>query len=204
MDSKLAVKQFRELRKFAKKTDMRLAAEGWNQPWKILIATIMSAQTRDEVTIDVATKLFRRFGTPAKMGDAKLSEIEGVMKSINYFRNKSKNIKGACKIIAKDGLPETIEGLVKLPGVGRKTANVFLVEIGAKKAIAVDTHVYRISHKMGWTSGKTPEKVEVELEELFPKRYWSDLNSTLVRFGKGYGTSRKQEDEILKGIKNLF
>jgi len=201
MDSKKAISEFRELRKFAKKTNMRLAAEGWNKPWKILIATIMSAQTRDEVTIDVAKKLFRKFGTPGKLGAAKLSEIEKVMNSINYFKTKSKNIKETCTIIAKDGLSKKIDGLVKLPGVGRKTANVFLTEIRVKKAIAVDTHVYRISHKLGWARGNTADKVEVELENLFPKRMWNDINPTLVRFGKEYGRSRRREDEILNGIK---
>ncbi len=201
MDSKRAVKEFRAIKKYSDRTNIRLAAEGWNRPWKILIATIMSAQTRDEVTINVATKLFRKFRTPKKMGEAKLSEIKEVMKSINYFKTKSKNIKGTCKIIAKKGLPNNLEDLVKLPGVGRKTANVFLTEIGKKQAIGVDTHVYRISHKMKWSNGKTPNKVEEDLEKLFPKRYWKKINSTLVRFGKEYGRSRKKEDEILRGIK---
>jgi endonuclease III len=203
MDSKRAVKEYREIAKFSKKTNMRLAAEGWNKPWKILIATIMSAQTRDEVTIEVATKLFREFGTPKKLGEAKLDDIEKILKRINYFRTKSKNIIGACMMIAEDGLGESLEDLIKLPGVGRKTANVFLTEIGLKKAIPVDTHVFRISHKMGWAKGNIPDKVEKELEELFPKSYWSKLNPTLVRFGKEYGRSKRQEDEILKSIKKM-
>jgi len=201
MNSKLAIKQFREISKFAKKTNMRLAAEGWDKPWKILVATIMSAQTRDEVTIEVATKLFNKFGTPKKMGEAKLSEIESIMKRINYYKTKSKNIKGSCLLIAKNGLSEDLEELIKLPGVGRKTANVFLTEIGKKPAIAVDTHVFRISHKMGWAKSNNRDKVEKELEELFPKKYWSKLNSGLVRFGKEYGRSKMQEDAILEGIR---
>ena len=201
MDSKLAVKQFKEIKKYSDKTNMRLAAEGWNKPWKVLIATIMSAQTRDEVTIKVATELFREFRTPAKLGKAKLGEIENIMKSINYFKTKARNIKETCKIIALNKLPNDVEGLVKLPGVGRKTANVFLTEIGKTQAVAVDTHVYRISHKMGWAKSNDRNKVEKELEELFPKIYWKTLNPTLVRFGKEYGRSKKQEDEILNRIK---
>lgn len=201
MDSKLAVKQFREIRKFAKKTNMRLAAEGWNRPWKTLVATIMSAQTRDEVTIKVATRLFDKFGTPAKLGAARLSEIEGVMKSINYYKTKSKNIKGTCSIIARKGLSHDIEGLIKLPGVGRKTANVYLSEVHNMDTIGVDTHLSYISRKLGWTKNKNPDKIEEDLRSLFPKVYRGKLNSVCVRFGKHY-RSKKIKDEILKSIKN--
>jgi endonuclease III len=201
MDSKQAISEFRAIGKFARKTDMRLAAEGWNRPWKILVATIMSAQTRDEVTINVATRLFRKFGTPKKMGDAKLVDIEGVMKSINYFRNKSKNIKGACAIIARDGLPRDVEGLVKLPGVGRKTANVYLAEVHNMDTIGVDTHLSYISRKLGWTKNIYPHKIEKDLKVLFPKAYRGKLNRACVRFGKHY-RSKKIKDKILGNIKN--
>ena len=106
--------------------------------------------------------------------------------------------------IPADGMSaKDINELIKLPGIGRKTANVFLTEIGKVHAIAVDTHVYRISKKLGWAKGNTPDKVERELYDLFPKRYWNSINPTLVRFGKGYGTSRKKEDEILEKIRSL-
>ena len=176
MDSKLAVKEFKEIEKFSKKTNIRLAAEEWDEHWKILVATMMSAQTRDEVTIVVATRLFVKFGTAKKLGDASLNEIEDLIKSINYFRTKARHIKETCSIIAEHGLADDLEGLVKLPGVGRKTANVFLTKIGVKQAIAVDTHVHRISHKMKWSDGKTPNKVEIDLEKLFPRKYWVSLN----------------------------
>ena len=94
-----------------------------------------------------------------------------------------------------------MDKLLKLPGVGRKTANVFLAEHG-KHALPVDTHVFYISRKLGWAKDKNPHKVEEELRTLFPKRYWNKINSTLVRFGKTH-TSRRQKDDLLNKIKNI-
>ena len=98
-------------------------------------------------------------------------------------------------------IPESIEKLIELPGVGRKTANVFLAEIG-KDTIGVDTHVSHISQKLGWTKHQKPAQIEKDLESLFPKKYWSKINETLVRFGKTY-TSRKEKDELLREIKKI-
>jgi endonuclease III len=203
MDKKTAIKQFKDIQKYSKKTNMRLAAEGWDSDWKTLIAILMSAQTRDETTIIIAEKLFKKFNTIKKIANAEISEIEKTIKSINYYKTKSKNIKSCAKEILKKGLTDNFEELIKLPGVGRKTANVFLTEYNKIKAIAVDTHVFRISRKMKWAKENNPEKVEKELNQLFPKRIWNQINPTLVRFGKAYGTNRKKEDDILEAIKKI-
>ena len=202
MNQKTALKQLKILAK--KPKEMRLAAESWSSDFQILISTVMSARTRDETTIPVAEKLFKKYPNSKKLSRAKLSEIQKTIRPVNFFRNKSKNIIACAKKIESDfkgKVPKTIESLISLPGVGRKTANVFLSEIG-KPGIGVDTHVSYISQKLGWTKNKNPHKIEKDLKELFPEKYWSIVNSTLVRFGKTH-TSRKQKDKILEEVRRV-
>ncbi|MBS3171783.1 endonuclease III [Candidatus Woesearchaeota archaeon] len=202
MDKKI-LKQLKELEKLGIK--MRLAAEEWDKPWKILIATIMSARTRDEVTIPVAEKLFNKYYTIEKLSKAKLSDIAKIIKPVNFYKNKSKNVLNCAKILNekyKGEVPLSIEELIELPGVGRKTANVFLSEIG-KLGLGIDTHVHYISNFLGWSKNKNPHKVEEDLKRLFPKKYWISVNPILVRFGKTY-TSRKQKNELLEKIKKII
>ena len=200
MNQKLALKQLKLLDKYGK--NMRLAAEKWSNEFQTLISIILSARTKDETTIKVGTALFKRYPTAKKLSKAKLKEIEKIIKPVNFYKNKSKNIINCAKVLVKEynsKVPESIEELIKLSGVGRKTANVFLAEEG-KDAIGVDTHVSYISQKLGWTKNKNPHKIEKDLEKLFPKNYWNKINETLVRFGKTY-TSRKEKDWILGEIK---
>ena len=200
MDQKRALKQLKFLTKDVK--DMRLAAEEWPNKFQTLISIIMSARTKDETTIKIARILFKKYGTPQKLAKASEKEIQKIIRPINFYRNKTKNIINCAKVLVKEHkskVPETIDELVKLPGVGRKTANVFLAEYGAD-SIGVDTHVSYISQKLEWTENKNPDKIEKDLETLFPKRKWRELNSTLVRFGKTH-TSRKQKDKLLESIK---
>ena len=202
MNPQTALKQLKILAK--KPKEMRLAAESWSSDFQILVSTIMSARTRDETTIPVAEKLFKKYPNSKKLSRAKLSEIQKTIRPVNFFRNKSKNIIACAKKIESDfkgKVPKTIESLISLPGVGRKTANVFLSEIG-KPGIGVDTHVSYISQKLGWTKNKNPHKIEKDLKELFPEKYWSIVNSTLVRFGKTH-TSRKQKDKILEEVRRV-
>jgi endonuclease-3 len=202
MNEKTALKQLKILEK--KSSDMRLAAESWGSDFEILISTIMSARTRDEVTIPTAEKLFKKFSTPKKLGNAKHLEIEKIIKPVNFYKNKTKNIIACAKEldkIYKGKIPLEINKLIKLPGVGRKTANVFLSEIG-ENAIGVDTHVSYISQKLGWTKNKKPEKIEEDLKKLFSKKHWGKVNSKLGRFGKTY-TSRKEKDRLLEEIIKL-
>jgi len=207
MNSKLAIHQLNALKKLVDKHEEkpRLAAEGWKKDWQTLIAIMLSAQTRDTKTIEVCNELFKKYTTPQKLGNAKIKEIENQINSINYYKTKAKHIKETAQILSKIKIPETIEELIKLPGVGRKTANVFLVEARNEAAIGVDTHVSRIAIKLGWTNKKFEDKegIEKDLEKLFPKKYWNSINYILVTFGQTYGRSRKQEDEIFEKIKKI-
>lgn len=199
--TKKAISQLKAIEKITKHDEMRLAAE-WprGNKYKTLIATILSAQTRDEITIKVCEKLFAKYNSAEKLGGARLSEIEKLIRAINYYKTKARNIKATAKLISRSGIPKEINGLLELPGVGRKVANVYLVEAHKADAIGVDTHVARISQKMGWTKNSNKHKIEKDLEKLFPKKYWRSINYILVRFGRLYWTKNRTEDEILKGI----
>ncbi len=202
MNSKIAVAQLKKLEKLVNKEEDvgRLAAEGWDEDWKCLIAIMLSAQTRDNMTIPVCNLLFTIYETPEKLAKANILEIEKYIKQVNYHKTKARNIKQTAKLISEKGIPLTVEKLIEFPGVGRKTANVFLAEAHGKDTIGVDTHVARLSQKLDWTKNETPEKIEKDLENLFPKEYWNSLNHILVRFGQTFGRSRKREDELLKEI----
>lgn len=193
-----AVKQLKALGKLAPK-EMRLAAE-WSKDWQVLISTILSAQTKDETTIRICEVLFERYGSPEKLSNATINNIKEIIRPINYHKTKAKNIKATAKLISKQGIPETVNELIKLPGVGRKTANVFLAEYHKKQTIGVDTHVSFISQYLGWSENKHPHKIEKDLEILFPKKYWNSVNYILVRFGREY--NRKKQKEILDKLKD--
>lgn len=191
-----AIKQLGLLK--SKSSKMRLAAEKWDSPWKTLIAISLSAQSRDETTITIATKLFEKYSSLEKLANAKYADVLFVLKSLNYNKTKTANIIACAKMLQKeyDGIvPLDFDKLITLPGVGRKTANVFLSEYGFE-AIGVDTHAAYISKKLNWTKNKVPEKIEMDLRQLFPKKQWKKINPILVRFGKTY-TSKKEKDKIL-------
>ena len=199
------IRQLNKLRELSKKSpEIRLAAEEWKNPYEILFSTILSARTRDEITIPTAEKLFVKYPNIQSLSNAKLNSVKRIIKSVNFYKNKSRNIIFCAKEIQikySGEIPLKIDKLVQLPGVGRKTANVFLSELG-KNTIGVDTHVSYISRKLGWSKNNHPHKIEKDLEKLFPKRYWGNLNSILVRFGKIH-SSRKKKEEILKQIKKI-
>jgi endonuclease III len=204
MNSKTAVKQLKSLERYTSDKEMRLAAE-WNFDWKILIATILSAQTRDEKTIEICEILFKKYPTLISFSKASTKSVQKIIRPINYYKTKSKHILETAKIINKKGIPTSIEELLELPGVGRKVANVYLAEAKKADAIGVDTHVRRISRKLGWTKNKNPHKIEKDLEKLFPKKHWRSINYIVVRFGRTYWSKGKKgkEDEILKKIRIL-
>jgi endonuclease-3 len=202
MDKKRALKQLNILGKNG--SEMRLAAESWKNDFERLISIILSARTRDEITIPIATKLFNKYPSAKKLANAKLIDIEKIIKPINFYKNKSKNIIACSNQLVKnynEKIPKDQKELEKLSGVGIKTANVFLNEVGIP-AIGVDTHVSYISQKLGWTKNKNPKKIGEDLMNLFPQKYWNKVNSTLVRFGKTH-TSRKEKDKLLEEIKNV-
>lgn len=183
---------------------MRLAGEKWDRDWKTLIAISMSAQSRDEVTIKIATLLFEKYPTLEALSKAKYKDVLEIFKSLNYNKSKAKNVIECAKQLAGDfrgKVPIEIDKLLTLRGVGRKTANVFLAEKGFA-AIGVDTHLAYISQQLGWTKHKNPDKIEQDLLALFPRTYWGKINPTLVRFGKTY-VGRKKKSKLLKEIKSI-
>ncbi len=208
INQKTAIQQLKEIKKYVDKDakELRLAAE-WEEDWKILIATILSAQTRDELTIDVCeNKLFKKYKNLRRLANGKLSEIRKIIRQINYYKTKARNIRESAKIVVekyKGKIPENIEELLELPGVGRKVANVYLVAAHNADAIGIDTHCARISRKLGWTKNKNPHKIEKDLEKLFPRRYWNSINWILVRFGRTYWTKKRDEDAVLDKIRRV-
>ena len=157
------------------------------RPFRILIATILSARTKDENTTKAADKLFKLYGTPQKLAKAKVRDVEKVIKSVGFYHVKSKRIIEVANLILSKyngKVPADIDKLVDMPGVGRKTANCVLVYAFEKPAIPVDTHVHRISNRLGLVDTKTPEETEMALRGKIPKKYWLDINNTFVMYGQ--------------------
>lgn len=156
-------------------------------PLSILIGTILSARTRDENTSAVVKKLFSKYRTSHALANAKLSDVEKIIKSTGFYHVKAKRIMEVASIIDSKysgRVPETLEELLELPGVGRKTANCVLVYAFDKPAIPVDTHVHRISNRLGLVRTKTPEETEIELMQKIPKNHWIRINDTFVMYGQ--------------------
>ncbi len=156
-------------------------------PFSILIGTILSARTKDENTTKVVKKLFSRYKTPKALANAKVRDVEKLIKSIGFYHVKTKRIIQVAGIIDsqyKGKVPENFEKLLELPGVGRKTANCVLVYAFDTPAIPVDTHVHRISNRLGLVDTKMPEETEMELRKKIPKKYWLQINDTFVMYGQ--------------------
>ena len=163
-------------------------------PFQLLVATILSAQCTDRQVNAVTRKLFSELKTPADFAASKTSALEALIRPTGYFRNKAKNIqKCAAALEQHHGgrVPATLEALVKLPGVGRKTANVVLGAAFDTPGIVVDTHVNRISRRLGLTENKDPVKIEFDLMKLIPEEDWNDFSLQLIYFGREYCTARK-------------
>ena len=156
-------------------------------PFSILIGTILSARTKDESTTKVVKILFSKYKNSKELSNAKLKDVEKIIKSIGFYHVKAKRIIEVSKIInSKYGgkVPDELEKLVDLPGVGRKTANCVLVYAFDKPAIPVDIHVHRISNRLGLVKTKTPEETEFELMKKIPKKFWLEINDTFVMYGQ--------------------
>ena len=156
-------------------------------PFSILIGTILSARTKDETTTKAVKALFLKYKNPKDLANAKVKDVEKIIRSIGFFHVKSKRIVEVAKIIHKkykDKVPEDLDTLVQLPGVGRKTANCVLVYAFEKPAIPVDIHVHRISNRLGLVDTKNPEETEQELMSKIDKKYWIDINDTFVMYGQ--------------------
>lgn len=171
----------------------------YKNPFELLIATILSAQTTDLKVNQVTTGLFHRFPTPQKMLELTSYELENMIKSIGLFRTKAKNILKTCKLLVEkyDGtVPNKIEELIQLPGVGRKTASVVLANSFGIPAFPVDTHVLRVSNRLGLTKATDPLKVEKDLTILFPKEYWIDTHHRLIYHGRRLCSARRPQCHV--------
>ncbi|KAA0207073.1 endonuclease III [Candidatus Uhrbacteria bacterium] len=156
-------------------------------PEDTLLATLLSARSTDKQTLAAFPAFRKRFPDWESLAHADWREIAKSIDTIGLYRQKARAINKLAKLILDEfggRVPSTMEGLTRLPGVGRKTASVVLTACFGTPAIAVDTHVFRITHRLGWTKGKNPKRVERELMELVPKRLWSEINRVMVPFGR--------------------
>jgi endonuclease III len=179
----------------------RLQLEEQHDPFKVLIGTILSARTRDETTTKVVYNLFRKFKNAKEMADANLEEIKSIIHSIGFYNTKAKRVKEVSQIIVKffnGDVPDNIQKLLTLPGVGRKTANCVLVYGFNKPAIPVDIHVHRISNRIGLVTTETPEETERELSRILERKYWTKVNNTFVRYGQNICLPIKPKCKLCK------
>ena len=167
----------------------------FRSPLELLVATILSAQCTDERVNMVTPGLFRKYPKTADFARVPQEELEAAIRSTGFFRNKAKSIRACCQAMLEqhDGkVPDSMEALVALPGIGRKSANVILgTAYGIGVGVVVDTHVTRLSRRMGLTRHKDAEKIERDLMALFPKSRWIDLGHELVQHGRRMCTARK-------------
>ena len=156
-------------------------------PFQLLVATVLSAQCTDKRVNMVTPNLFKKFGTPEKMAKARQTEIEKLIRSVGFYRTKAKNIKLLSNKLLTDfegKVPKNLESLIKLPGVGRKTANVVLGHAYGIPGITVDTHFGRLSRRFGWSKNQDPVKVEIEVSKLIAEKEWTNLSQRLIWHGR--------------------
>lgn len=156
-------------------------------PWQLLVATILSAQCTDKRVNIITARIFPRYPEPADLANICAAEIEDMIRDCGLFRNKARNLWETAQIIAHqwDGkIPTDRDTLMSLPGVGRKTANVVISNAFGQAAIAVDTHVFRLAHRLGWSLAKDPLKTEEDLMQIIPKKYWSRAHHWLILHGR--------------------
>ena len=172
----------------------------FSSPFQLLIATILSAQCTDKRVNMVTPALFKRYRTPAALAAANLEELEEMIKSTGFFRNKAKSLVGMATGVAEGHggkVPDEMDELVALPGVGRKTANVILGNAFDKnEGVVVDTHVSRLSNRLGFTKQSDPVKIEQDLMKLFPRERWTMLSHLLIEHGRQICEARRPKCEI--------
>lgn len=157
-------------------------------PFQILIGTLLSARTQDATTHAASTRLFKRARTPGSLAKLTVAEIERLIYPVGFYRNKARHVKACCEMLVADfggRVPSTLDELVTLPGVGRKTANLVLIlGFKSRRNICVDVHVHRISNRLGWVRTRHPEETEQALYEAIPARWWPLVNLYLVTWGQ--------------------
>jgi endonuclease-3 len=181
-------------------------ALNYTNPLELLIATILSAQCTDERVNIVTKTLFKKYRTPQDYANADLKELEQDIKSTGFYHNKAKNIKGCCQMLVEkfnSQIPRTMEEILELPGVARKTANIVLSNVyGVVEGIAVDTHVRRLACRLGLTENEDPNKIEQTLMRIVPKDKWMRITDLLIFHGRRICMAKKPKCEacVLNGI----
>lgn len=172
----------------------------FNNPFELLIATILSAQCTDERVNVVTERLFQKYRKPEDYLNVSLEELEEDIKPTGFYKNKARNIRKACKVLVEkfgSEVPKKMEELLTLPGVGRKTANIVLSNAyGIHEGIAVDTHVRRLASRLGLSKERSPDKIEKDLMELFPKEDWIKVTDTLIFHGRKVCSAKKPACDI--------
>ncbi|MEG0005913.1 MAG: endonuclease III [Clostridium sp.] len=171
----------------------------FSSPFELLISTMLSAQTTD-VSVNKATKImYKVYNTPKQFASLSPEEVEPYIRTLGLYKNKAKNMVNASKIIVEEfnsNVPSTMEGLTSLPGVGRKTANVVLANAFGHDAIAVDTHVFRVSNRIGLTDGKNVDEVEKQLMSVLPQNTWSNMHHYIIWHGRKVCSARNPKCNI--------
>jgi endonuclease-3 len=171
-----------------------------HDPYKTLVSTLLSARTKDEVTLEASKRLFKVARNLEQLGQLEIRAIEKLIYPVGFYKTKAKHLKKLARTVLQSyrgKVPMTRFDLMSLPGVGRKTANLVLNRAFGIPAIAVDTHVHRISNLLGWVNTKAPEQTEKELIKILPKKYWPDMNRLFVSIGRRF-TSKKKLEKFLR------
>lgn len=169
--------------------------------YKTLISTLLSSRTKDETTLEASKRLFKKAPNLKTLGKLDELEISNLIFPVGFYKTKARHLKELTRRIVLDfdgKIPSTRAELMLLSGVGRKTANLVLNRAFNKPAIAVDTHVHRISNTLGWVNTKTPEATEMILNKKIPKKYWSEMNKLFVSIGRQYTTKKKLKEFLVK------
>ena len=190
MNDRNIIKVIRILKTELKKWDLPVTtalAEGKGDPFKILISTILSSRTKDEVTAAATERLFALASTPERMLKLPEETIARAIYPVGFYRSKSRHVREVCRVLIEQfqsKVPDSIEDLLSLKGVGRKTANLVLALAHQKDGLCVDTHVHRISNRLGYVATRSPEETEFALRKKLPRRYWIVFNTLLVAHGQ--------------------
>lgn len=176
------------------KNYVKIPLEVFEDPYQILVSTLMSSRTKDEVTLEASIRLFAKAPTVQKLDQLSQTEIQELIYPVGFYKTKAEHLKILSKKLINEfesQVPETRQELTSLPGVGRKTANLVLNRAFGIPVIAVDTHVHRITNLLGWVSTKSPRETEDKLYAIIEQKYWSKINRLFVSIGRQYGTGKK-------------
>jgi len=181
------IKTLRKTVKSFSDPSVTMVSKRWHSPFLVLISCMLSLRTKDETTIPASERLFKLGATPQAIDKLTISQIEKAIYPVGFYKTKARNIKGICRDLLKKfkgKVPDEIDTLLTFKGVGRKTANLVLTEGFGKPGICVDTHVHRISNRLGYVTTKTPEETEWALRKELPKKFWIEYNALLVMWGQ--------------------